>query len=285
MKDRQSNHHLKYSSFPIFPSQVVGAFIFCIQIGKWSPMSFIWIALFLKTPAEIFCRWMMIIRSHMATRLRQDLHQCLSLHLCCWSGGCAFVRSATSGRVEPTSGSRGSGAGRFGRWGDKETCGIMWPCPKMMYWSYPQNLLLDFTFFYENSYFCRVHSIFGYTPFRGKPICLWASEYPRFDPRSREDVDCSAYCATLDFVCGLELCKLVIRRLLWGAILKIFEQHLGLAWHFTVGFFAESDAFCRFYVHPGMETVNLVVQGFDFLPVFLITYMIGQMWSRGNEKR
>lgn len=161
MKDRQSNHHLKYSSFPIFPSQVVGAFIFCIQIGKWSPMSFIWIALFLKTPAEIFCRWMMIIRSHMATRLRQDLHQCLSLHLCCWSGGCAFVRSATSGRVEPTSGSRGSGAGRFGRWGDKETCGIMWPCPKMMYWSYPQNLLLDFTFFYENSYFCRVHSVLG----------------------------------------------------------------------------------------------------------------------------
>lgn len=125
----------------------------------------------------------------------------------------------------------------------------------------------------------------GYTPFWGKPICLWASEYPRFDPRSREDVDCSAYCATLDFVCGLELCKLVIRRLLRGAILKIFEQHLGLAWHFTVGFFAESDAFCRFYVHPGMETVNLVVQGFDFLPVFLITYMIGQMWSRGNEKR
>lgn len=134
-------------------------------------MSFNWIALFLKTPAEIFCRWMMIIRSHMATRLRQDLHQCLSLHLCCWSGGCAFVRSATSGRVEPTSGSRGSGAGRFGRWGDKETCGIMW---KMMYWSYPQNLLLDFTVFYENSYFCRVHSILGYTPFWGKPICLWA---------------------------------------------------------------------------------------------------------------
>lgn len=32
-----------------------------------------------------------------------------------------------------------------------------------------------------------------------------------------------------------------------------------------------------------METVNLVVQGFDFLPVFLITYMIGQDVNRWHE--
>ena len=35
----------------------------------------------------------------------------------------------------------------------------------------------------------------------------------------------------------------------------------------------------------GMETVNLVVQGFDFLPVFLITYMIGLWSTAANEKR
>jgi len=32
-----------------------------------------------------------------------------------------------------------------------------------------------------------------------------------------------------------------------------------------------------------METVNLVVEGFDFLPVFLITYMLGQDVSRWHE--
>ena len=60
-----------------------------------------------------------------STRLRQDLHQCLTLHLCRWSRGCAFVRSATSGRAERTSGSVGEGAGR---WGHGQ--GNMWPCPK-----------------------------------------------------------------------------------------------------------------------------------------------------------
>ena len=34
-----------------------------------------------------------------------------------------------------------------------------------------------------------------------------------------------------------------------------------------------------------METVNLVVKGFDFLPVFLITYMIGMVISTTGMKR
>lgn len=222
-----------------------------------------------------FCAWRV---SAFSFRFCPHPSQCLRLHVCCCCCGCIDLWSAYCRRNEPTSGpwAQGSGLPKLSR---SRNLGKMRPvkCGYSMFLGYFLRICSDIFGLILVWALCsflrggvselfkqclgRISSPDERTAWDRKRIwCLWML--------MRHVSWCQQFLRKFAKECTGQFGD-VPRHEVVTAYLSMQLGHVG-----SIRLIALIVSRCLLDL-SGMETVNLVVEGFDFLPVFLITYMLG----------